>query len=73
MRRGHIAVGIKYALMLLEAGYESALLTHRGRTMTPARSRRALEGMWSRGLVVVPPCDNTRADGTCAGHEVVVD
>lgn len=40
-----------------------------GRTPTPGEVRVACYDARNRGLRVFPPCDNTKPDGSCAGHE----
>lgn len=68
----HMAVGIQFYKRMVANHWEDyAEDFTNAETGEPATQQEALDylnELQTQGLRVVPPCDNTKPDGTCAGH-----
>ena len=53
---------------LIDNTYEDLFLVVDGKQATRSQLLEAFNEATKKGYTVLPPCDNVRADGRCAGH-----
>ena len=69
----HVCQSIAGLERLMAKGEDIDWLTIDGRPATYGEIREAIEEAKSKGYEVLPPCDNVKSTGHCAGHDVPDD
>lgn len=69
----HIAVATVYHRRMIHNHWkevrEDYTNAETGKPVTKRQAWNYIKGLEKKGYRVVPPCDNIKSDGTCAGHK----
>lgn len=66
----HLGINIEYALKLKDKHIKGILIDDSGHELSAKEVRSIFYDDMAKGHVIFCGCDNRRADGGCAGHEV---
>ncbi len=70
MKQFHICQSIAGLERLMKKRKKITWLTIDGRSATNKELREVIKEAKSKGYTVIPPCDNVKPTGHCAGHEI---